>query len=396
MFERDRERQRGQSIILVAVALFVVLAFVAIAVDLTSAYVLRRRLQNAADGAALASIRRMAYQIRYTGLNDGEILLELNEFANRNVFSDTRTLADIEGRVEGLYLGPGPSYAPIQGGVVGDGDVPSNAMGVEATVYGIAPSFFGPILGFDGYPVQAKAAAALQRACRAGCLLPIAFEALPFCDPEISPGCGDAFENTLEEGECYNIWVGGGPGNFGWLNWSAQHVEYGAAPCSVPSLRTDLNPAFCRSTVIEVGDWVGGSTGTENDKLALSYLEYYIDGTEDFPGPIPVTILVWDVTNGLTGCDPNVTWDGNGDPLFSGLAYRAKGFARMEILGYQLSQGVGNEVWYPEGFSFDECETTGEDPNSGVRITARFLKWADGTTGDCEAGGNVWSPRLIY
>lgn len=51
--------ERGQSIILVAVAIVALVAFVAIAVDGARLYVMRRQMQNAADAGALAG----AYQL---------------------------------------------------------------------------------------------------------------------------------------------------------------------------------------------------------------------------------------------------------------------------------------------------------------------------------------------
>ena len=170
MFERKTEKQEGQSIVLVAAAMVVLLIFVALAVDMSSAYVMRRKLQNGADGAALAAVRRMSHQLNTAGgFADGPIHEEVIDFAERNTLNGSGgTLADIGGSVVGLYVDR--SHEPIPDAIVGDGDpVHPDAWGVQATVYGIAPSFFGGILGRDGYPVQATATACLEPTCGENC-----------------------------------------------------------------------------------------------------------------------------------------------------------------------------------------------------------------------------------
>jgi hypothetical protein len=57
--ERDQQEERGQSIVLVALWLTVLMGFAAIAVDVGRFYAERRYLQNAADAAALAAANAM-------------------------------------------------------------------------------------------------------------------------------------------------------------------------------------------------------------------------------------------------------------------------------------------------------------------------------------------------
>ena len=54
MLVHRRSRERGQTIILVAVALVSLLAMAALAIDVTTLYVARGEMQRAADAAALA------------------------------------------------------------------------------------------------------------------------------------------------------------------------------------------------------------------------------------------------------------------------------------------------------------------------------------------------------
>lgn len=348
MDSTHNDLERGQSIVLVAFAMVALIIFTAIAVDMSSAYVGRRTAQNGADAAALAGTRQLADQVNHDSFNDSLILFELEDFAQRN---------GVDGRVEGLYLdGNGD---PIEGAVVGGGFVPNDAWGIEATTYLTAPTFFGGILGFDGYPLQATAAALLEYACGVDCLLPIAAHTM-------------AFTSTAS---CYNFWNGEGPGNFGWLNWSIQGNSCKQDDCSSVCLADNLDHENCRSGFVHVGDWMAGTTGVSNDSKVRKALDYYIDTPQE------AVVPVWDITNGSGGCGPG------------GLQYRAAGFARMQILGYKLSQGNA----YPDESVFDPstCVTLGTPPNDGNRISAKFIEWAEGEGGTCKAIGTVRAPRQI-
>jgi hypothetical protein len=355
MDSTHNDLERGQSIVLVAFTMVALIIFAAIAIDMSSAYVGRRTAQNGADAAALAGTRQLADQVNHDSFNDTLILFELEDFTGRN---------GAKGRVEGIYLdGNGD---PIEGAAVGGGYVPNDAWGIEATAYLTAPTFLGGILGFNGYPVQATAAALLEYACGVDCLLPIAMHTLPF---------------TLTQGTCYNIWNGAGSGNFGWLNWTKQEATYQWGACTPNTLEYDMTPGLCNSGLVEVGDWIAGTVGVNDAPKVRNSLKYYIDNE------VPVTVVVWDESQG-TGC-------GSAE---GGLAYRAAGFARMLLLGYQLPQGQG-VVTYPEDFDPEDpvngCATVGLDPNNGFRISGRFLDWAEGEGGNCEAIGTVRAPRQI-
>jgi len=362
MHQKGQDTQSGQSIVLVAMAMLGVIIFVAIAVDLSSAYGGRRTAQNGADGAALAAARQLAYQINNDAFSDYAIHVELNDFAERNGVADSDlVLANAVNRhVEGVYLYE--DGEPIPGAEIGGGLVPGDAWGVEATTYITTPSYFGGVLGFDGYPVQATAAVILEKACGAECLLPIAFHTLPF---------------TLTQGSCYNIWNGAGKGNFGWLNWTNQGYGYKWGSCSPNSVIHDLEPDTCHSGLVAIGDWIAGTVGVNDDKnVRKSLAKHWINTGEE------ATVPVWDVSQG-TGCGMGT----------KGLSYRVAGFARIKILSYQLPQGQG-EVVYPAGFDPTQCVTVGEDPNNGFRISAQFIDWVGGEGGNCRAVGTLRAPRI--
>ncbi|RPJ20526.1 MAG: hypothetical protein EHM35_19360 [Planctomycetaceae bacterium] len=347
--------ERGQTAVLVAIAMLVVVIFAAITVDISSAYLGRRTAQNAADGAALAAARQLAHQYNTGVYSDNLIKRELNDFGERNGAEDTGgVLADADNHsVTGVYLDEGENSI----GVIGAGSVPANAMGVESTVYITTPGFFGGIMGRSGYPVQAQAAVVLDIACGAGCIVPIATHRDTITT---TPGC-------------FNIFNGDGPGNFGWLNWSSQGIFCDQNDCSAPCLEDNLAPGTCRSGFIRFGEWVAGSPGDMNSGLVRQQLKYYIDTPEEF------TVIVWDTTREAGGCNQE---------------YRAVGFARMQLLGYKLAQGGGNAYGHDGVGCTPMGLQPGEDPNDGVRLTAIFLGWAGGEGGNCRAIGTLRAPVI--
>ncbi len=361
--------EKGQSAVLVAISLLVLVIFAAITVDISSAYLGRRTAQNAADAAALAASGKLEIQFNTHVYDDNVIKIALNDFGERNGAGDTDgTLAnEVNDDVTGFYLDA--DQHRITGGVIGDGDVPAGTMGVESVVYITTPAFFGGIMGRSGYQVQARAVVMLDIACGEDCVVPIATHSMAFDD--------------YPPGSCFNIWNGDGPGNFGWLNWSWQGYNCHQDDCSSVCLSDNLENSTCQSGFIKVGDLVAGTTGVSNDVKVQRALAYYYG-----PPPRPFTIVVWEENNGLQGCGNGVP----GDYSSSGLHYVVAGFARMQILGWQLSQGKA----FPDISVFDPatCITLGIPPNDGNRISATFLGWAGGEGGNCRAVGSLYAGAL--
>lgn len=377
MYEESEEK--GQSLVLVVIALLILVMFAAITVDISSAYLGRRTAQVAADGAALAAGRQLAQQYNLGVYNDRAIKIELNDFGERNGAEDTGgTLADADNHsVTGVYLDQNENVI----GAIGLGSVPAGVIGVEATVHLTTPAFFGGVIGQDGYPVQAEATVMLDLACGADCILPVATHFFPF----------------TTTAECYNIWNGGDPGNFGWLNWTWQGVtcQVNSDPneiCSAECIAENLDPGNeCRSGFISVGDWVAGTVGVNNANAIGGLLETYRITGE------PFTVVVWETTNGKGGCGAGPAGEYNTAQQI-GMHYRVAGFARMEVVGYQLPNG--NPM--PDASVFDyatRCTTIAPPEQNkekqGFRISAKFLGWAEGEGGNCAVNyGTVRAPVI--
>jgi hypothetical protein len=230
------------------------------------------------------------------------------------------------------------------------------------------------------------------------------------------------------EGECFNIWresqTGSitetvSPGLYGWVSWTWQEavcgndrpcpeVDQGVNGCDTGVLTSNLDPSNCASGFIEVGDWMSSTSGKINGDDVRCMLDYYLG----IPHPIeecgvssdevvPFIFPLYDIST----ADPSIP-DGSSipclrmsdpdDPSSGGLHYRVKGFARMELLGYQLSQGTSEEV--SVGHDGYGCVTIGEIPNNGSRITARFIQWVEdsNTSSECydPSGSLLHGPKL--
>ena len=278
MTREKSQRQQGQSVIIVAVIFVALLIFAAIAADVGNGYYNRRTAQNAADAAALAGGRQLAWQINEYGNSfapggDTPIKADMDDFAERNGISDSGgALGDATNKnVVGFYLDEeGNRLSSSEIGTFWS--VPANTMGIEAITYITATTFFGGLFGIDGLPLTATASVLLEGTCSVTCVVPIATydldqdpdmdDFVPSPDPDPLPSGGYDWASWLTEGRCYNIWNGSGPGNFGWLNWSLQGRLCQAGDCSSNCLADNLAPQVCESGWIKVGDLVAGSTGT--------------------------------------------------------------------------------------------------------------------------------------
>lgn len=454
MNENKRARERGQSLVLVAGALVVLVMFVAMAVDLGSAYYARRTAQNAADGAAVAGASRLATGINNLKKLDGQIHEDVNDFAERNGIEDTNhTLADeVNDNVEAWYVDTGGNRLPGEP-MVGDGEVPPGAYGVEAITHILAPAFFGGVFGADGYAIQARAVSQVKLACGSDCLVPIVTSTDLLLDQSNEPRLN----------QCFHIWKERlinkeddiSQGLLGWVNWTwQQSVCTGAYACEAARpcpyadqksgcdetvLGANLDPGVgCASGFVQVGDWLAAAPGDMNANDIRCALNYYLgyddpaDPTDDGCSdgmPHSFTVPVYDYTTADLGIntascgamsDPCNVYD---DTPTYGLHYHVAGLARMQVIQYQLSQGQEyppDDVLAERGLLnyvsscstyYDFVVTPGTEtpepgatptptpePPEGFRITVEFLEYVQdfSSSDDCyDPSGTLWSsPRI--
>jgi hypothetical protein len=408
----EKEKQQGQSAVLVAFLLLALVIFAAIAVDLSSAYFWGRTAQNASDAAALAGAGELARQRNLYGKqfdNKSDAWLvkaEMNDLAERNGIEDTDPRAKINDNVLGYYLGLDGSRLtdtpfPVSTNPNKRETIPSDAYGIEAVTYVTAPTFLGGVVGFNGYPQDREAAVWINApVCGVTCTVPVATY---WCDPDKDPDCEMRFEESdppiWAEGpwtttvpfQCYNIWNGTGPGNYGWLNWTEQDMYCDTNDCGEECLVDNLAPAGCAP--VEIGDLVAGGPGTVTSQGVRDQLDQYIGFpyNSDDP-PLPFVVPLFTTTIEGQGCNQ---------------AYIVSGFAVMQLLGYELSQGGGSvtyDPWVdpllctnmpPPGVE-PVVPEPGELPNYGRRLTAFFMGLIDPSSlsGECDPSGTLSTIRL--
>jgi hypothetical protein len=85
------------------------------------------------------------------------------------------------------------------------------------------------------------------------------------------------------------------------------------------------------------------------------------------------------------------------DPSTGGLHYMVAGFAKMQLLGFQLSQGTSGPVQV--GHTGEGCVTLGTIPNNGNRITAEFIDYVEDYASSSECydplGTLRASPKIV-
>jgi hypothetical protein len=389
--------------------MIVLVMFVAIAVDLSGAYYARRTAQNGADGAALAGVSVMA-----TGINkknpklDDEVKDAMDKFAEDNGIAYLPHIDangdESNGNVEGWYVdSSGNRLLGVP--MIGDapkGYLPAGAYGVEAVTHITATAFFGGIFGVDGYPIQARAVSLVRLACDSDCVVPFTVWLNLLLDP-----------NTEEPRDtCFHIWTERdknaaniSSGALGWVNWTWQES---VSKCTVPdeswdcwdgracpasqgpgcqegALEANLNGVLnCANGFVKVGDWMNSATGVMDSVDVRCWLSYYVgymdpDVKEDKQctdgEPHSMTIPVYDETTAdLEGgsTTPCLRMSNPCDYTTGGLHYHVVGFARAQLLQYQLSKGPevppDEELAYP----VDSCYTYYDLPTCGAPTDAGY------------------------
>ena len=288
MFKKLVSEEKGYSLVTTALLLMALMALLALVVDIGYAYVQEWQMQNAADAGALAGTQALAL-----GEDAQQAAMD---YAQRNGAKEVLVIVD-----------PGAKTVRVK----------------AKTDF---PTFVAKVLGVETLAADNPAAAIhCPVSAMSSGVYPIAVNWQDFV-----------------YGQTYDIWAGGGPGNFGWLTWQGSP--------SVPKLCTSLTPPGDSETyvdphtpcgcegdgILNIGDWVQGKPGVSNASCVRAKLDWFVStGT-------PMTIIVWDEVEG----------SGNN------LNYRIAGFAQFVLVDYRL-------------------------PGQN-RITGRFVRWVVPTTAiDC-------------
>lgn len=236
-------KEQGQTVVVVAFAIIALLAFAGLAIDGGTAYLNRRRMQNAADAAALAGTHRLAEIIcNHSAGNDAAIQAEVIDYALRNGVDDASGVVATYVKFENNTLA---HYNPEV--YVGSGYIPVGATGIAVTTTITRPTYFLNLIGQSTGAATASATAVTGPLLVSGGLRPIGLPVEVIQDL----GPGDNFtvnmENNCDEDNCTVRYIRRDGRNVthahrGWLNlhyvWNQGEAPQGFPRAIDPNIGT--------------------------------------------------------------------------------------------------------------------------------------------------------------
>jgi len=224
-------RERGQTLVVVAVMIVILVAFLGLVIDGGNVYAQRRQLQNAADAAALAGAR--AQVLQGTSATTGAA----NEYAKANGASLCRVM--------------------------------TTTWTVTAEVSKTVETYFARVIGINSLPVGASATAAISTPSGLACgFMPLT---VPYKDPSEWPAgeftiwqrCdsskNDVCSNTVDIQESMN----------GWLNLDGKSADSRSGAVDSMHLVCWTCPSECptiQNPGVDLG-WVNGTPGLDTNAL---------------------------------------------------------------------------------------------------------------------------------
>jgi hypothetical protein len=221
------QQEEGASLIVFAFSFMVLLAAAGLAVDGSYAYLQRRHMQNAADAAALAGVRRLALG---------------------------QALSAIGVEIESIATTNGASTVTWQ--------LIDNASGVHVTASVSYETWFVGVFGYQTTTIGAESEAKLVSISSIGNLMPMT----TMCT-----------EEGFQDGHIYTLWDNdpNAPGNFGWLDWNGP-------PVGVPELAANIAEPS-NSGVWHIGDQIPGGPGVKNSSQVIAALALWIGRSVTIP-----------------------------------------------------------------------------------------------------------------
>lgn len=282
----------GQSIVVVALVLLLLVAFSGLALDGANAFNQRRNATNGADAAALAGARAVIAQQKAGGGDSSAVYQVIQQYLNDHDLN------------QGVALGWEAYYVDRQavrlatGAQVRDDatDVPSAARGVEVTLRYTFETFLMKVLGQEDLTVDADATAVYGPATTVvgGGLIPLALS--------------QYFADTTSNGDLLCIFgsvdadagapcPGSGayairPGNFGQVSFNPDNApnatgNYNQDCLNPPSPQDNMSYWWCNGSQypIDIGEQLWGDTGMLSNSLA-DEMQWRIDNQPE--GIVPV------------------------------------------------------------------------------------------------------------
>jgi len=367
-----RRRQNGQILILFALMGTVLIASVGLVLDGGYALSQRRASQNASDFAALAGARVLSEFVAGDTNNGTDANVKL---AIENTININRGAPITYGSPSGpVYVNTNGTIVPsvgAAGSFVGNGIIPTGAVGVQVTSTRTWHPAFLSILGFGNWSAAATATAKGGYAAGGpgGNVFPAGVGTCFFGpDPSICPNapqktpCAGPINTTNPADPCYSQNLTPGnlnvPGGFGWLKFGAtgKCSGYGLGMdtnngCqeSAPFLQSEIGPppnsyGCCTKVGLGGADKIGSLPGNK----ASADCSYYVTNQT------VVVVPVWDVAGG-TGAN---AW------------YHIVGFAGFQITGCPGAKNLSG-VWRQAVFLGPTVSTL---PFKGASLAVQLIQ----------------------
>jgi Flp pilus assembly protein TadG len=208
-------KENGQTAVIIAVLLIVLLAFAGLAIDGGMSFLDRRRMQNAADSSSLAGARRLAQAMcdrtETAQAVDAAIWSEIVSYAQSN-----GVLAD-RGVVVAHYVHFNDDDEVVEFSpavVVGSGTVPNGAVGVIVTPTITQSTYFMGLIGISNRAASAQAVAVAGPPLLIGGMRPfgVPIEAVQALAP------GQQFSIVFSSGGGTVSFAGQTSQHHGWMN----------------------------------------------------------------------------------------------------------------------------------------------------------------------------------
>lgn len=379
---RAGRHERGQVLVIVAIAMVTLVAMVGLVVDGGYAWGKQRDTQNAADASAKAGAVKLAENLagKDPANFDADVLAAMSDTAVANVVGMPNAYyTDLAGNLlntaGGLATGTGDAAH------VGGGSIPPGAAGVRSVADQTFDTFLVRVIGFNQLTASADATAVAGylASCElsAGCIvLPVTVPVTVLaCDSQNDPAPvtdsdGDKILWTSPSDPLSIPLCRNGPGNVGWLDWTPPG---GGTSELIDAILTPSNIYL---------KWPGWyfitSTGNVNSKGVEDAINTYAGD--------PVLIPQFDLTCDATPTGPGVTdcpaghVGGNGQNQW----YHLAGMSTFQLCSNDPAKGM------------PECDIPGpKNFTQGAYITGNDKATCDTGNGStsCLAGKFV---EIVY
>ena len=319
----NRPDEHGQAVVIVALALVGLLAMSGLVFDGGNAYVQRRKMQNAADGASFAGAKLLAMTSDSSAVTECAIRVAVETYAKANGVPGPNpdpTCNALNTNLKAYFVNSSGSQVGVEIGL--NSGVPSGARGVRVIPQTTFNTFFLGVVNQSFGAVNAQAAAIYGNVKSVNGPAPLAIQ----CASQNLNSC-------FTPGNPYDLFEGSGPGNFGWLSWNGDNNAGYVADELNPALNTisGYDDPIGSCPELNAGCWVQGAPGNKNSNDIRNQLDAWIQRGID--SGTPMMIPIWDTAQADHGHGGGSNWD-----------YHVIGFAAFIIEDYNLPPGQGSTV----------------------------------------------------